>query len=143
MVGAAEKQFRRALRPRLSEPGNLDFERRQLGWRDSLVAVGRGVVSGEKRRGGHRGGGAGRDAHRQRFGRVRDGRPVSGREAAGYQQHRRPRTLSVRETGQGLYDDGFYELTLLSDRYRGSSHIHYARFAKRTYELAAEPRKSP
>lgn len=47
------------------------------------------------------------------------------------------------KTGQGLYADGFYELTLLSDRYRGSSNIQYARFAKRSYELTVEPRKSP
>jgi hypothetical protein len=47
------------------------------------------------------------------------------------------------KTGPGMYDDGFYELTLLSDRYRGSSHIQYARFAKRSYELRVEPRKGP
>lgn len=41
-----------------------------------------------------------------------------------------------------LYDDGVYELTLLSDRYRGSSRIQYARSAKRMYQLSAE-RKIP
>ena len=42
-----------------------------------------------------------------------------------------------------FYDDGLYELTLLSDRYRGGSRIQYARFANRSYHLAATPRGAP
>ncbi len=39
-----------------------------------------------------------------------------------------------------FFDDGPYELTLLSDRYRGSTRIQYARFARRVYRLIATPR---
>jgi hypothetical protein len=42
-----------------------------------------------------------------------------------------------------LYDDGFYQLTLLSDRYRGSARIQYAQYSKRSYLLTAEPRGRP
>jgi hypothetical protein len=42
-----------------------------------------------------------------------------------------------------VYDDGFYELTLLSDRYRGTSRIQYARFARRSYHLTATLRGGP
>ena len=42
-----------------------------------------------------------------------------------------------------FYDDGLYELTLLSDRYRGGSRIQYARFARRSYHLSATPRGGP
>ena len=41
------------------------------------------------------------------------------------------------------YDDGFYQLTLLSERYRGSTRIQYTRFGMRSYLLPAEPRGGP
>jgi hypothetical protein len=46
-------------------------------------------------------------------------------------------------SGGGLYDDGVYDLALISDRYRSSSRIQYARFARRSYTLSATPRGSP
>jgi hypothetical protein len=70
-------------------------------------------------------------------GLFRDGKLLATSSTDGHGRFR------FEKTGQGLYADGFYELTLLSDRYRGSSHIQYARYARRIYELAAEPRKSP
>jgi hypothetical protein len=48
-------------------------------------------------------------------------------------------TFRFEKTGPGIFDDGLYELTLLSDRYRGSERIQYARFARRTYRLTATP----
>lgn len=42
-----------------------------------------------------------------------------------------------------FFDDGVYELTLLSDRYRGSARIQYARFARRSYRLVATRRGGP
>ena len=48
-------------------------------------------------------------------------------------------TVRFEKTGPGIFDDGLYELTLLSDRYRGSERIQYARFARRTYRLTATP----
>ena len=47
------------------------------------------------------------------------------------------------KSGGALYDDGVYELSLISDRYRGSSRIQYARFARRSYTLSATPRGNP
>jgi hypothetical protein len=47
------------------------------------------------------------------------------------------------KSGNGLYDDGVYDLALISDRYRGGSRIQYARFARRSYTLSATPRGSP
>jgi hypothetical protein len=48
------------------------------------------------------------------------------------------------DKGEGaFFDDGAYELTLLSDRYRASSRIQYARFARRSYPLIATRRGSP
>jgi hypothetical protein len=47
------------------------------------------------------------------------------------------------KTGGGLYDDGLYDLSLVSDRYRGGSRIQYARLAGRSYVLRATPRASP
>lgn len=73
----------------------------------------------------------------ENVGLFRDGKLVATSSTDGHGRFR------FEKTGQGMYDDGFYELTLLSDRYRASSRIQYARFARRTYELAAEPRKSP
>jgi hypothetical protein len=43
-------------------------------------------------------------------------------------------------SGGGLYEDGVYDLTLISDRYRSSSRVQYARFARRSYTLSATPR---
>jgi hypothetical protein len=47
------------------------------------------------------------------------------------------------KNGEGLFDDGDYDLTLVSERYRASSHIQYARFARRSYTLSATPRGGP
>ena len=47
------------------------------------------------------------------------------------------------KSGGALYDDGVYDLTLISDRYRGSSRIQYARFARRSYTLSATSRGNP
>jgi hypothetical protein len=47
------------------------------------------------------------------------------------------------KSGGGLYDDGVYDLTLVSDRYRASSRIQYARFDKRSYTLSATSRANP
>lgn len=47
------------------------------------------------------------------------------------------------KSGGALYDDGVYDLTLISDRYRGSSRIQYARFSGRSYTLSATSRGSP
>jgi hypothetical protein len=47
------------------------------------------------------------------------------------------------KSSEGLFDDGDYDLTLVSDRYRASSHIQYARFARRSYILSATPRGGP
>jgi hypothetical protein len=47
------------------------------------------------------------------------------------------------KSGGQLYDDGPYELALLSDRYRGTSRIQYSRIARRVYRLTASPRAGP
>jgi hypothetical protein len=47
------------------------------------------------------------------------------------------------KSGEGLFDDGDYDLTLVSDRYRATSHIQYTRFARRSYTLSATPREGP
>jgi hypothetical protein len=44
------------------------------------------------------------------------------------------------KSGGELFDDGLYELALLSDRYRGTSRIQYSRIARRVYRLSAAPR---